>query len=83
MDLDLPKHIYSEMRNEYCDHRHIKREGNFQNNLSPFNFAPSLLSKYIGEKAHNPPKAKLLALKYTPNMAVGGGCHLHLWHFLS
>ena len=41
----------------------IKEEGNFQNNLSWFKWNPPLLPKYIGEKAHNAPKAKLLALQ--------------------
>ena len=41
----------------------IKGEGNFQNSFSWLNTGPPLLPKYIGEKAHNAPKVKLLALK--------------------
>ena len=41
----------------------LKGEGNFQNNLPGFNTGPPLLLKYIGEKAHNALKVKLLAFK--------------------
>ena len=43
----------------------VKGKGNFQINLSWCNSSPPLFQNFFGEKAHNAPEVKLLALKYS------------------